>query len=67
MFNVENLEISGAKLIELPKSKDKRGWFVKIFNDQNFIQMNTPGVTHADVTKLTYQKRRAPLFPFETE
>jgi hypothetical protein len=24
-------------------------------------------VTQADVTKLTYQKRRAPLFPFETE
>jgi len=29
--------------------------------------MNTPGVTQADVTQLTYQKRRAPLFPFETE
>lgn len=34
---------------------------------KNVIQMNTPGVTQADVTKLTYQKRRAPLFPFETE
>ena len=32
---------------------------------KNFIQMNTPGVTQADVTKLKYKKRRSPLFPFE--
>lgn len=55
MFNVENLEISGAKLIELPKSKDKRGWFVKIFNDQDFIQMNI----NFDIkeTFITYSKK----------
>ena len=34
---------------------------------KNFIQMNTPGVTQADVTQLNYKKRRVPLFPFENE
>lgn len=34
---------------------------------KNFIQMNTPGVTQADVTQLHYNKRRTPLFPFEHE
>ena len=34
---------------------------------KNVIQMNTPGVTQADVTQLNYKKRRVPLFPFENE
>ena len=34
---------------------------------KNFIQMNTPGVTQADVTQLNYKKRSVPLFPFENE
>ena len=29
------------------------------------IRVNTPGVTTADMTTLTYQHRRKPLFPFE--
>jgi microcystin degradation protein MlrC len=29
------------------------------------IQVNTPGVTQADMTLFTYQHRRKPLFPFE--
>ena len=31
------------------------------------IQVNTPGVTTADMKKLTYKNRRVPLFPFETD
>jgi microcystin degradation protein MlrC len=34
---------------------------------KNVIQMNTPGVTQADVTQFNYKKRRTPLFPFENE
>lgn len=34
---------------------------------KNVIQMNTPGVTQADVTQLNYKKRHVPLFPFENE
>ena len=30
-----------------------------------FIRVNTPGVTCADPTKLTWQHRRRPLYPFE--
>lgn len=29
------------------------------------IQVNTPGVTQADMTAFTYKNRRKPLFPFE--
>jgi microcystin degradation protein MlrC len=29
------------------------------------LRVNTPGVTTADMTRLTYQHRRRPLFPFE--
>ena len=29
------------------------------------LQVNTPGVTQADMTQFTYQNRRKPLFPFE--
>jgi microcystin degradation protein MlrC len=29
------------------------------------IQVNTPGVTQADMTLFDYQHRRKPLFPFE--
>lgn len=29
------------------------------------IQVNTPGVTQADMTMFTYKNRRKPLFPFE--
>lgn len=32
---------------------------------KKFLQMNTPGVTQADMTKLIYKKRKIPLFPFE--
>jgi len=31
-----------------------------------FIRVNTPGTTCADMTKLPFQNRRKPLFPFET-
>jgi len=31
------------------------------------IQVNTPGVTMADMKKLAYKNRRVPLFPFETD
>ncbi|HEX7009026.1 MAG TPA: M81 family metallopeptidase [Phycisphaeraceae bacterium] len=30
-----------------------------------FIRVNTPGVTCADMTRLTFHRRRKPLFPFE--
>jgi microcystin degradation protein MlrC len=30
-----------------------------------FIHVDTPGVTRADMTKLTYHNRRKPMFPFE--
>jgi microcystin degradation protein MlrC len=33
----------------------------------NIFQVNTPGVTQADITKFVYKNRRSPLFPFETE
>ena len=29
------------------------------------IQVNTPGVTQADMTLFDYHHRRSPLFPFE--
>ncbi len=29
------------------------------------IQVNTPGVTQADMTQFTFRRRRKPLFPFE--
>lgn len=32
---------------------------------RELIRVNTPGVTTADMTRLTYQHRRRPLFPFE--
>lgn len=31
------------------------------------IQVNTPGVTQADMTKFTFHNRRKPLYPFEEE
>jgi microcystin degradation protein MlrC len=34
---------------------------------QQFIRVNTPGVTTADVEKLAYQHRRRPMFPWERE
>jgi microcystin degradation protein MlrC len=33
----------------------------------NFIRVNTPGVTTADVHQLTYHHRRRPMYPFEPE
>jgi microcystin degradation protein MlrC len=33
----------------------------------NWIRVNTPGPTCADMTQLEYQHRRRPLFPFERE
>lgn len=30
-----------------------------------FVHVDSPGVTRADMTKLVYEKRRRPLFPFE--
>ena len=32
---------------------------------RSFIRVNTPGVTTADLARLTYHRRRRPLFPFE--
>lgn len=32
---------------------------------QSFIRVNTPGVTTADMTRLPFQNRRRPMFPFE--
>lgn len=32
-----------------------------------FIRVDTPGVTCADMTKMTFQHRRRPLFPFEQD
>ena len=32
---------------------------------KHFLRVDTPGVTRADMTKLSYQHRRRPLFPFE--
>lgn len=32
---------------------------------KTFIRVNTPGVTTADMTRLPFQNRRRPLFPFE--
>jgi microcystin degradation protein MlrC len=31
------------------------------------VQVNTPGVTQADMTRFTYRHRRQPLFPFEQD
>jgi microcystin degradation protein MlrC len=31
----------------------------------SILQVNTPGVTQADMKKFKYKKRRIPLFPFE--
>jgi microcystin degradation protein MlrC len=31
------------------------------------IRVDTPGVTTADVTRLAFQNRRRPMFPFEGE
>jgi hypothetical protein len=31
------------------------------------IQLNTPGCTRADLSKLSYKLRRRPMFPFEPE
>jgi microcystin degradation protein MlrC len=31
----------------------------------SILQVNTPGVTQADMTAFSYAKRRVPLFPFE--
>ena len=32
---------------------------------KRFVRVNTPGVTTADMTALTYLRRRRPLYPFE--
>ena len=32
---------------------------------KHMLQVNTPGVTQADMTRFIYKKRRVPLFPFE--
>lgn len=34
---------------------------------RHFLRVDTPGVTRADMTRLEYQHRRRPLFPFETK
>lgn len=34
---------------------------------RTFVRVNTPGSTCADMTQLTYQNRRQPLFPFERD
>lgn len=34
---------------------------------RTFIRVDTPGVTTADVTRMRYQRRRRPMFPFEAE
>ncbi|MDA0658371.1 MAG: M81 family metallopeptidase [Planctomycetota bacterium] len=34
---------------------------------QHFIRVDTPGVTCADMTRLSFQKRRRPMFPFEQD
>ncbi|MBT5168922.1 MAG: hypothetical protein HOL92_10675, partial [Opitutales bacterium] len=31
----------------------------------SFIHVDTPGVTRADMTQLSYQHRRHPMYPFE--
>ena len=33
---------------------------------KHFIRVNTPGVTTADLSQLSYLHRRKPLYPFET-
>jgi len=32
---------------------------------ETILQVNTPGVTQADMTQFTYHHRRKPLYPFE--
>jgi microcystin degradation protein MlrC len=32
---------------------------------QSFIRIDTPGVTTADLSRLTFNRRRRPMFPFE--
>ena len=34
---------------------------------QHLIRVDTPGVTSADLSRLTYRHRRRPMFPFEPE
>jgi microcystin degradation protein MlrC len=34
---------------------------------ETMIQVNTPGLTQADMTKFHYENRRVPLFPFEQD
>ncbi len=34
---------------------------------RRLIRVNTPGVTTADLERLTFEKRRRPLYPFETD
>lgn len=34
---------------------------------KTIIQVDTPGVTQADMTKFSYKNRRVPLFPFEKD
>ncbi len=34
---------------------------------KRFVRVNTPGVTTADMTALTYLRRRRPLYPFEED
>ena len=34
---------------------------------EHFLRVNTPGVTTADMTRLTFHHRRRPMFPFEAE
>jgi microcystin degradation protein MlrC len=31
----------------------------------SFVRVNTPGVTTADLSRLSFSRRRRPLFPFE--
>jgi microcystin degradation protein MlrC len=33
---------------------------------RDFLRVNTPGVTTADLSRLEYRHRRRPLHPFET-
>jgi microcystin degradation protein MlrC len=32
---------------------------------QSFVRIDTPGVTTADLSRLTFNRRRRPMFPFE--
>ena len=59
-LNPLDLQIIVAKGVHSP-----RGAFEPIAAEM--IQLNTPGCTSADLSVLTYTRRRRPMFPFEPE